>query len=481
MRQRKIGPAMLALMTTALVIGLVNLPALAEFGFSLVFFLIVAGLAFFVPMSLVSAELATGWPKTGGVYVWVTEAFGQRWGFVAIWLQWLSQVIGFPAGLTFAAATLAYGLGDRGLADDKLYSLLVVLVVFWAGTFINFRGIEASGWMASVGVLLGAIIPGAIIIGLGVAWVVEGRHSDVTFGLSELVPDVTKINNLTFLIAVLLSYAGMEMSATHAQDVENPGRNYPRAIFFTMVLIFLIYTLGALSIAIVVPTSAISLDAGLMQAIDVFFDAFEVGGLVWLIALMVVFGFLGQITMVIGSPAKGLLVAARNGEIPNLFQKVNHRGVPTRLLIVQAVIVSLLASTFVVMPSVSSSFWLLTALTGQVYLIMYLLMFAAAIRLRYSRPATPRAYRVPGGKVGIWVVAGLGFLASAFAIFVGFYPPSQVSTGNELFFEAYLVGGILVTVGAPLLIHQFRRPEWKSAPDTAAESPPAASASGADA
>lgn len=464
---KKIGPFMLAMVTMASIAGLHGLPTLAEYGLSLVFFLVLAGLMFFLPTALVSAELATGWPKEGGVYVWVREAFGEQWGFAAVWCQWLSGVIWFPTALTFAAATLAFGVGDDSLANNKLYVMTVVLVFFWTATLLNFRGMRASGLVSSVGVGIGTLFPGALIIVLGISWVLFGRDAQITFDGADLVPDIASMGNLTFLIAVLFSYAGMELSASHAADVENPGRNYPRAIMLATLLIFGVYTLGALAIAIVIPRQEISLVAGVMEAFETFLKAYDIGWLVWLIALLLVAGAIGQVNALILAPARGLLVASKDGEIPPFFRRQNSEGIPTSILLMQALIVTGLSVVFVLMPSVNSSYWILTALTAQVYLVMYMLMFAAAVKLRYARPEVVRPYRIPGGLLGIWIVAGAGFVAALVATLVGFYPPSQVSTGNETFFIAFLIGGMLFTVAAPLLIHHFRKPQWNTGEDVA--------------
>ena len=89
------------------------------------------------------------------------------------------------------------------------------------------------------------------------------------------------------------------------------------------------------------------------------------------------------------------------------------------------------------MPSINSSFWILLVLASQLYLIMYIMMFIAGIVLRYKRPKVPRAYKIPGGHVGMWLVSGIGIIGAFFAVVVGFFPPEQVETGDRLFFEAF--------------------------------------------
>ncbi len=221
--------------------------------------------------------------------------------------------------------------------------------------------------------------------------------------------------------------------------------------------------LGTLSVSIVVPREEVNLVAGLMQAFEVFLDTFRLGWLVRIIPLFIVFGSFAHICTWIVGPSKGLLAVARHGYLPPFLQRVNRHGVQTPILLFQALIVSVLALVFLFMPTVSSSYWILAALTGQLYLLMYVLLFVSAMRLRYSRPKVPRTFKVPGGNLGMWLVAGVAILAAAFSMAIAYVPPAQLETGNVVFYEAFLVGGMLAVCAIPLLIYQFRRPSWVTA------------------
>jgi putative glutamate/gamma-aminobutyrate antiporter len=457
----KLGVFVLAMMNVAIIASLRALPMMAKEGFSLIFFFVAAAVIFLIPIALVSAELATGWSKRGGVYLWVKEAFGQRWGFLAIWLQWIQNVIWYPTVLSFAAATLAY-LFNPALAGNKLYTLLVILGVYWGATFASFRGLKTAGWLSTFGVIGGTLVPGAVIIILGFLWMSGGKTPQISMTLKDIVPDMSSLRNIVFLAGVLLTYAGMEVSAVHAQEVENPQKNFPRAILLATLIILVIFILGSLSIAIVVPQANISLTAGLMEAFTDFFNAYHIREVIPLVALLITIGALGQVTAWIVGPSKGLFATAKEGNLPPFFQRVNSRGVPVNLLIIQGLIVTTLSMVFLLMPDVSSSYWILTALTAQLYLLMYNLLYAAAIKLRYSDPDVPRAYRVPGGNMGMWLVAGLGILGALFAIFIGFFPPAQLKAGNILFYELFLIIGISVMCTAPMIIYQMKKPHWLS-------------------
>ena len=457
--KRVLGVFVLAMMNVAVIASLRALPMMAKEGFSLVFFFIIAAIMFLVPTALVSAELATGWSKQGGVYLWVKEAFGKRMGFLAIWLQWIQNVIWYPTVLSFAGATLAY-LFNPKLASNKVYMLIVILSVYWGATLASFKGMKTSGLISTLGVVLGTLIPGVAIIILGASWMMGGSAPQISMNFKDLVPDMASIRNIVFLAGVLLTYAGMEVSAVHAQEVRNPQKDYPRAIFLATFIILIVFILGSLSIAIVVPQTEISLVAGLMEAFTTFFNAYHVKWIIPIVAVFVTFGALGQVTAWIVGPSKGLFATAKEGTLPPFFQKLNKNGVPVNLLIVQGCIVTLLSLIFLLMPNVSSSYWILSALTIQLYLIMYNILYAAAIKLRYSQPNVPRAYKIPLGNFGMWLVAGIGIIGALFAIFIGFFPPAQLKSGNILFYESFLIIGILVMCGAPMLIYNLRKPHW---------------------
>jgi len=161
-----------------------------------------------------------------------------------------------------------------------------------------------------------------------------------------------------------------------------------------------------------------------------------------------------------GQREEGLLVSARHGLLPPILQRQIHGDVPVNILFLQALVVTGLVFVFLLMPTVSSAYWILTALTAQLYLIMYLLMFLSALILRYKRPDVHRPYRIPWGNFGMWLVAALGLLGGLFTLFIGFFPPSQLKTGSLLFYESFLILGIVVMCVAAFVIYGLRKPGW---------------------
>jgi len=165
----------------------------------------------------------------------------------------------------------------------------------------------------------------------------------------------------------------------------------------------------------------------------------------------------------VGGPSRGLLETAKQGELPPFMAKVNAHGIQRNILYIQAAVVSLLAALYFVMDNVSVAFFVLSAMTVTLYLVMYILMYAAAIKLRLTRPDLPRTYKIPGGVVGMGLVAGLGLLGVSFALVVGFFPPSNLPVGNPGLYVGLVAGGMVVFIGAPLLIHALKKPAWRQA------------------
>jgi len=108
----QLGLFSLTMINVAAIASLRDLPQMAEYGVGCIFFYLLAGLVFFMPVSLVAAELTTGWPQKGGVYVWVKEAFGKSHGFAAVFIQWFQNLCWYPVVLTFAAAAFAFAIED---------------------------------------------------------------------------------------------------------------------------------------------------------------------------------------------------------------------------------------------------------------------------------------------------------------------------------------------------------------------------------
>ena len=445
----KLGVFTLAIMNVTAVVSLRGLPAEAVYGMSSAFYYLFA---------------AMFQDKQGGVFRWVGEAYGKKLGFLAIWVQWIESTIWYPTVLTFGAVSIAFiGMNDTHdmtLASNKYYTLAVVLIIYWLATFISLKGMGWVGKVAKIGGMVGTIIPAALLIILGIVYLASGGHSNLDFH-SSFFPDLTNFDNVVLAASIFLFYAGMEMGGIHVKDMQNPSKNYPKAVFIGALITVIIFVLGTFSLGIIIPAKDISLTQSLLVGFDNYFRYIHASWLSPIIAIALAFGVLAGVLTWVAGPSKGIFAVGKAGYMPPFFQKTNKLGVQKNILFVQGGAVTVLSLLFVVMPSVQSFYQILSQLTVILYLVMYLLMFSGAIYLRYNMKKANRPFRI--GKKGnglMWIVGGLGFLGSLLAFILSFIPPSQISTGSNTVWFSVLIIGALVVVIAPFIIYAAKKPSW---------------------
>lgn len=429
----------------------------AVYGFSLVFFYLLMALLFFIPTALVSAELGTGWPNRGGIYIWVREAFGKNLSLIVIWLNWIYNVIWYPTIMALITGTIAY-LFNPDLSENKFYMCASVLILYWIATLINCKGMKISGHLSVLGALVGTILPMVLIALMGIIWVVKGNPMQIEFSWSTFFPKQSESSNLAFLTNVLFGLLGLEMAATHAAEMRNPKRDYPRSLFAAAIIILSTIIFASLAIAIAVPDKTLNLATGVMQAFQAFTSAYNLPWLLPIIALCIVLGAFSQVGAWIIGPTKGLLVAAQDGSLPEFLAKTNAHDVPSRILILQALIVSALSLLFIILPTVNNAYWILSVITAQLSLLVYIALFAAAIKLHYRQPHVVRSFRIPGKKRGIWAVCGIGATTCLLVILIGFIPPAQVPFQSVFFYECILIVSMALCCLIPLAFLKKRHP-----------------------
>lgn len=432
------------------------IPVSASYGFALLFYYVVCALMFFIPSALVTAELTTAWPQKGGIYLWVREAFGKPLAFSVIFIIWVYNICWYPTILSILAAALAYAI-NPSLANNIWYMLAIIFSVYWLITAFTLRGIHVSSAVSTVTAIVGTLIPMAFIAILGGVWLAQGRPINIDINFNTLVPDF-KLSNMVLLNCVLFGMLGVEMSAVHVQDVKDPQKNYPRAIYYSAIIILLSMALASLAVAIIAPPRGnLDLVTAMLDAFQAFFVAFNLQWLMPVVAILVIIGVFGQVGAWVLGPARGLLVAAEDGCIPKFLQKENTRKMPVAVLITQGVIFSIVCLVFFVMPTINSSFWILSNLTTQLAFSAYVFIFAAAIRLRYKYPEITRVYRVPFGNFGMWVIGVAGITACLFSVLIGYVPPSQVAVGNLKFYEGFLIVGFVGFYLISFLIYRLQK------------------------
>mgnify|MGYP001448668391 CR=1 FL=1 len=451
-----------AFLTVASTGSIAQLPAAAEYGLGAIALYLLPAFFFLIPVALVAAELAMAW--NGGVFRWVSEGLGERMGFEAIWLQWIQSVALYPSLLSFAAASLAYAIGRPDLATNGVYTGMVVLVIFWAATLIALRGLSIMARLSSLGVIVGTLIPAVTLIALMALWLASGKSSQTPLKVADIMPRITGLSSIVLIVSNFIAFAGLEVNAVHIREMRKPIRNYMKSLVVAISLILFMYVPGTLAISVAVPIEQIDLNAGAVQAFTAYTQGFGAGWLGLVLAALLLVGALAASLSWVAGPSSGLLLVGQQGFLPRVLQRQNRAGVQAPILVVQGVIVSVLSVLFVVVPGVSSAFWLLQAMTAILYMLMYILMFTAVWRLRTTQPHVPRPFRTPA----LPLVALVGALAAAAVIVIGLTPPAQFSEGSRGTYAAMLIAGVVVLAAPPQFIYWRRRPEWHD-PTTAAQ------------
>jgi glutamate:GABA antiporter len=472
---RRISWLTLSFMMVAAVASIRSLPTMAVYGLGSIFLYLLPAVIFFVPVAMVAAELGTGW--NGGIYGWVRQAFGEKLGFWAIWYQWIQVVTWYPIVLAFAASTFAF-LFNPELAKNGLFTAVVIIALYWISTLIALNGLSSLSKLSSWFMLVGTLFPAAVLIVLGAVWLLMGKPSEAPLTWSALIPDIFKssvvaghhreasdfwktfegvLGGLVLIVGNFLAFAGIEMNAIHARSLSNPQKQMPKAIALAALLIVLIFVPPTLAISFVVPADSTSLTAGVMQAYSDFFQRFNMTWAIKTMAVLLIFGALGGVLTWTAGPSTGLLMVGRAGMLPPWWQQTNSKGVQKNILFVQASLVTVLALLYVVIPNVSAAFWMLSAIAAQIYLIIYIFMFMAALKLRKTQPQIKRGFVCPA--IELWAILGMG--ASAFALLLGFVPPTQFSALSPVLYVSILLIGLVLFAVPPFLFYAKRQPGWQ--------------------
>lgn len=448
----------LVLLITGAIDSIRNLPATAWFGSQLIFFFIFAAVIFLIPVALVAAELSTLWnDEETGIYAWVKRAFGEKVAFLSIWLQWINTLVWYPTILIFISSTLVYLINPQ-LATHPYFATVSTIVVFWSLTLLGIFGLKASARIASICAILGMILPMGVLIILGFLWFGMGHPSAISLEWHHLIPEFTKQDSWISLTAIMTSFLGMELAAVHIRQIHNPQRTFPKAMLYSILLILFTMIFGSLAIALVLPRSEINLVVGVLQTALTFLHYHHLDFLMPLLVLLIFIGSTGSMINWILAPAKGLSFAAHDGFIPHWLAKTNQHGTPTHLLLVQAGIVTLLCLSFRLLPSINAIYWFFTALSTELYMLMYVLMFIAAIRIKKKYANQPRTFTIPGQQWGYYTTCAIGLVGCALTLWIGFFPPQEALAlpHPELYSWYFGIGLFIMTVPVLLgyLYHQ---------------------------
>lgn len=446
----------LVMISITAVMSLSSIAYMATIGLQNVAFFAFAAILFLLPSALISAELGSMLVNNnGGVYTWITAAFGNSAGVVAIWMEWFNNIVATPAGIAALVATFAYN-EYPALAHNTTALFLLSGVITWSLTWFNHLPISKVAILSIIGGLFGMILPGILLIICAIYWLFSGAPLQVNYSSFDAWMPTASFATFALLVKVLGSYSGIQSIAFHTRNIKNPRVNIPIAILITISIIFCITTIASVSLASIVPAAERNALNGLIQAIALVLHRLNLDWLAHIISWFICIGMLAGICMWLLGPARGMQVVATQKLIPEVFARLNKHGMPTGALLIQGVICSMLATLFLLMPSIESAFAMLVALTSQFTVVMWIMIFVSAIRLRYSAKDMPRPFRV--GRVGNAAIifwATLGIIACICGFFLGLFPPGFSHVQNILHYVSLMIIADIIIIAIPFMYIWF--------------------------
>jgi len=454
------------LFNIATVLGPRWVAAAAHSGTSSISLWIIAAVFFFLPSALVINELSSRFPNEGGLYVWAKEAFGDFHGFVAGWTYWIYTVFYFPGLLLASAAMSAYIIGEGGasLEHNRQFLLLVSLGYLLVAVALNITGLNIGKWLQNAGGV-STYAPLLMLVALGgFLWL---RHGSVTHLTWTNILPVWNWDTVNFWSQIAFAFTGLELVSAMSQEVRDPQRTLPRAVYAAGALIAAMYVVGTMAVMALVPPAEVSTTSGVFHAITVGSLALKIGFLGILAALLVTVGNAGGVGSTVAGIARVPFVVGIDRYLPEAFGKIHPRWkTPYVSIIVQAVVSGLiLFLSQIKSPTVQAAYQILIDAAIILYFIPFLYMFAAAIKLfgRRDRTENKKAVLIPGGKAGVWIVSVLGFAIVLIGIIVSLVPPGESS--DKLGFELRLVGGTVAAIALGLSLY------WRGARQKSVELP----------
>lgn len=436
----------MTLFTVCAILVIDTLAPSAAIGTSSIGWWLITLVLFFVPYGLITAELGTTYPEQGGLYVWVNNAFGPKWAARTTWLYWINVALWMPAVyVLFAGMFAQLFFPEMGLWTQIALGVVMTWITVWIGTL----SLETSKWVPN----LGAFIKAAIMVVIGVAAFIYAGKNGIANDLSlpALLP--TWDAGLFFLPVIVYNFMGFELMSGAGEEMENPGRDIPRAIITAGILIAVFYLLGTIGMLMAVPVEDLGLVEGLIDTLRVLLGDSGVGGvIVTILGIGALYSFLANMVTWSMGANRTAAEAADEGELPAIFARLH----PVHKTPVSAFVITGVISTVVIVlygfmaGSAEDLFWTLFAFSSMVFLLPYLAMFPAFLKLRATDANRERPYKMPGGPVVAWIAAVVCelFIIQAVVFFV-WVPGEPIDTE----FAIPVVLGVILTlvVGEVLL------------------------------
>jgi amino acid transporter len=451
---RVLGRWDLVLFTVCAILTIDTLASSAAMGAAWFSWWLITMTVFFIPYGLITAELGAAWPGEGGVYIWVREAFGPRWGSMVAWMYWINNATWAPSVYLIFAGTF----GQIFLKTHSPWQEAgIAIALTWLTVLVGIVRLEVSKWLPNVGAVVKALIFLALGV-LGLSALLNGKHAANDFSLASFVPKWN--DSLAYLPALLYSTFGFELMSSAGGEMRNPKRDVPSVILWSGALIAILYSFAVGGILFAVPVGKLSIVTGTWDALAVLGKQWGPAGdaVVFCLGIGFLYACIANVVTWSLGANRVAAVAAEEGVLPAALGRLHPRFQTPYLAFVAMGVVStvILVGGALLSNSQSNIFWMTFRLTALVLLLCYLLVFPAFLVLRKRRPDQPRPYRLPGGPIAAAVAAWVCTLY-IFGACVLFFVPSPTSQAPLQ--EGLVLGGLTlatIVIGFLLMPRRVR-------------------------
>ena len=423
--------------------------AAASIGPSSILIWLGAWLFFYVPLALSVIELSSRYPAEGGLYVWTKKAFGEGPGFIAAWTYWNSNLPYFPAVLYFAASNVLFLRPNwQRYSHSPQYFVIFSVSVLAALTFINLVGMNIAKWSYNTGAL-SMWIPALMVVGMGfIAWARFG--SATSFHGSAMLP-IPHLRQMIFWSTLIFAFGGCETASFLAGEIKNPRRTIPRALLIAGFTIAFCYILGTFCVLLALPSAETSNLDGLVQAIERTSERLGLHGVTSTAAALIAISNIGAAAAFLAAAARLPFVAGIDGFLPAVFGRVHPRWhTPYASVLAQG----LIGIAFVFLgqagTSVKGAYDVLVSIGVITYLVPYLFVFAALVRVQ-GEPTGADVILVPGGKPAAIAIAVVGFCTTMFAILLSLIPSPEEP--HKILVTVKVLGAASVLIGLGMVVY----------------------------
>ncbi|GAP15477.1 amino acid/polyamine/organocation transporter, APC superfamily [Longilinea arvoryzae] len=434
----------MTLFTVAAILVIDTLAPSAAIGPSSISWWIITLVLFFIPYGLITAELGTTYPEQGGLYVWVKRAFGERWAARTTWLYWINVALWMPSVFVMFSGVFA----QLFFPDMSMWmQIALAIVMTWVTVGIGIMALDTGKWVPNIG----AFIKVLIMIVLGVGGIIYATRNGVANDLSftNLLPNWDA--GLAFLPVIVYNFMGFELMSGAGEEMENPKRDIPIAIVVSGLLIALFYILGTVGMLMALPLEDLGLISGIVDTLKILLGESGVGGvLVTILGIGALYTFLSNMVTWTMGANRTAAEAAVEGELPAVFGKMHPvNKTPSGAFIITGIVSTVVLIIYAFMAgSAEDLFWTLFAFSSMVFLLPYLALFPAFLKLRKTEPDIERPYKMPGGNTVATIVTVICmiFIIQAIVFFV-WVPGSPIDW-------AY-AGPVLIGVALTLIVGEF--------------------------